>query len=174
MTDVNLKYSHKLKVESYVLFGNFAKLILGGSILSSPERTALRKWGEESGHIEVCNNGQIVWTSQVFGKLQKTRYLKLRNVALFCVWENTRVWAYWNHSFNMHLSHLGPASCIFHTLNSSMLTVGSDCGPMGQRAQVLFLGTLRTQKFTFEGLESLMTVILVCWYGRKYSISHSM
>ena len=104
------------------LFGNFGELSLGGSFSSSPERTALRKWGEESGHIEVYNKGQVVWASKVSGKLQKTRYLKLRNVALFYVWEHTRVWAYWNHSFHMHLSHLGPASCIFHILNSSMLT----------------------------------------------------
>ena len=27
-----------------------------------------------------------------------------------------RVWAHWNHSFDMHLSHLGPVFC-FHILN---------------------------------------------------------
>ena len=34
-----------------------------------------------------------------------------------------------------------------------------------------FLGALWAQKFTLDGLESLITVILIYWYGRKFSIS---
>ena len=30
---------------------------------------------------------------------------------LFCVWEDARVWAYWNCSFDKHLGYLGPVSC---------------------------------------------------------------
>ena len=30
------------------------------------------------------------------------------NLALFYVWEDARVWAYWNHSFDVHLSCLEP------------------------------------------------------------------
>ena len=29
------------------------------------------------------------------------------------VWEDARVWGYWSHFFHMHLSYLGPASCLF-------------------------------------------------------------
>ena len=36
---------------------------------------------------------------------------KLVNVVLFCVWEDARVGAHGNHSFDVHLSSLGPASC---------------------------------------------------------------
>ena len=30
---------------------------------------------------------------------------------LFYVWKDTRVWAYWNYSFDTHLHYLGPVSC---------------------------------------------------------------
>ena len=29
------------------------------------------------------------------------------NLALFSVWEDAKVWAHWNHSFDMHLTYLG-------------------------------------------------------------------
>ena len=32
---------------------------------------------------------------------------------LFYVWEDARVWAHWNPSFDMHLSYLGPEFCVF-------------------------------------------------------------
>ena len=43
---------------------------------------------------------------------RKTRYLKLRGLALFYVWEDARILAYWNHSLGMHISYLGPVSCV--------------------------------------------------------------
>ena len=42
---------------------------------------------------------------------------------LFCVWGDARVWAHWNHSFDMHLSYLGPGSCVFTSWVSSELSV---------------------------------------------------
>ena len=45
--------------------------------------------------------------------LKKTKYLKLRNLVLFCIWEDARVRAYWNHSFDMHLSYLVSISYVF-------------------------------------------------------------
>ena len=41
------------------------------------------------------------------------------NLALFYVWEDARVCTDWNHSFAMHLSCLGPASCAFSSWVSS-------------------------------------------------------
>lgn len=35
------------------------------------------------------------------------------NLALFNVWEDARVWAHLNHSFDMHLGFPEPASCLF-------------------------------------------------------------
>ena len=97
------------KVESYVLFRrNFSDLSLGGGISSNPQRTAWR-WGEEADCIEVCNRGQVVWTSKVFLWI-KTKYLTLKNLVLFCMWEDSRAWACWNHSFHVHLSYLGRVS----------------------------------------------------------------
>ena len=43
-------------------------------------------------------------------KKEKPKYLKLRNLALFHVWEDARVWAHRNHSFDMHLSCLAAVS----------------------------------------------------------------
>ena len=49
------------------------------------------------------------------------------NLALFYVWEDARVWAHWNHSFAMHLSSLGPVSCVFASWVPSGCTVGGGC-----------------------------------------------
>ena len=43
---------------------------------------------------------------------KKARYLKLKNLAHF-LWENARIWAHWNHFFDMQFSYLGPVSCSF-------------------------------------------------------------
>ena len=53
---------------------------------------------------------------------KKNRYPNLRNVGLFYVWEDARVWTHWNHSFHMHLSSLEPVSCIFTSWVSLELT----------------------------------------------------
>ena len=42
------------------------------------------------------------------------------NLMLFLLWEDTRVWALWNHSFDMHLTSLGPVSCVFPSWVSSL------------------------------------------------------
>ena len=45
-------------------------------------------------------------------------------LVLFYVWEDARVWAHWNHSFDMHLSYLGPVSCSFPSWVLSGCTIG--------------------------------------------------
>ena len=101
-----------LRVTFYSV-GIFRTSSPGDSISSNPERSAPRRLGEESGYIEVCYKGQVVWTSKAFLWIKKTRYLKLRNLALFYIWEDTKVWAHWNRSLHVHLSYLGPVSCDF-------------------------------------------------------------
>ena len=49
-------------------------------------------------------------------KKKQNRYFKLRNLVLFYVWEDARVWAHWNHSFDS-LRYLGPVSCFFPILS---------------------------------------------------------
>ena len=46
-------------------------------------------------------------------------------LALFYVWDDARVWAHWNHAFDMHLSCLGPVSCSFQSW------VPSECASRG-------------------------------------------
>ena len=45
------------------------------------------------------------------------RQLYLRSLAVFSVWEDAKVWVHWTHSFDMHLSGLGPVSCFFPILS---------------------------------------------------------
>ena len=56
----------------------------------------------------------------------------------FCVRVDAGVWAYWNLSFNIHVSYLGPISCVFPSWVSSGLIVGSSCSLMTARWQVFF------------------------------------
>ena len=79
---------------------------------SDLDRTALRRWGEKSGYREVLQQRPSSFSIKRF-LLTKSRYPKLRNLALLCVWADAGVWAHWPHSLHRHLSSLGPASCIF-------------------------------------------------------------
>ena len=59
--------------------------------------------------------------------LIKNRHLKLMNLRLFCIWEDTRVWVHWNHFFDLHLNYLGPVACFSPFWTSSRYTAGSGC-----------------------------------------------
>ena len=50
---------------------------------------------------------------------------------LFCVREEARVWAHWNHSFEMHLNYLGPVSCFPPSWIPSGCRVGGGCSGWG-------------------------------------------
>ena len=91
---------------------------------------------------------------------------------LFYVGEDARIWVHWNHSFEMHLTYLGPVFCVFATTwVSSRLILGSDCSLMAAQWQIF------SSFLSFLGLiisHWRVTVtddydILVHWYGRKYS-----
>ena len=53
------KNSHNLKAEGCPKMGIFRTLSLGNCISNNPERTILRKWGEEPGNVQVFNKGQV-------------------------------------------------------------------------------------------------------------------
>ena len=57
--------------------GVFKTSSLGDNIASNPERTR-----RVSGYLEVCNKGKKFEHQKNFCELKKTRYLKLRNLAL--------------------------------------------------------------------------------------------
>ena len=91
----------------------------------------------------------------------KMRYLKIKNSALCCVWEDASTWAHWNHFFHTHLSYPGPATrfLIFHILNSSFTSFLVQLTAAGSQALFSVSGALWPKKFIFEGLNSLMAVI---------------
>ena len=66
---------------------------LGDSISSNPERTPPRRPGRSRVIQKFYNKGQVVYTSKYYDQLKEARYFKLRNVVLFYVWEDGRVWA---------------------------------------------------------------------------------
>ena len=78
-------------------------------------RTRLSDWTELNWtgiYNGLCNKDlDVTMKSKRWLLIKKTRYLKEFN--LFCVWEEPRVCAHWNHSSNLHLSYPGPASCSF-------------------------------------------------------------
>ena len=103
----------------------------GGSLSDNSEGLLWR--GEEGAQIQrgFCNRDQVVGTSRDYCSLKRIRHHKLRNLALFYVWEDARVWAHWNHSFAMHLSYLGPASHSFPSWVPSGCTFGGGCRGWG-------------------------------------------
>ena len=109
-------------------------------------------WTEEPGELQSIGSQRVRhdWETNIHTHTQRTRYLKLMNWALFCVWEDARVGAHWNHSFDMHLSYLGPVSWVFTSWVSSGFTLGSGCSLMAARWQVLFcfLSSLRAPPLT--------------------------
>ena len=123
----------------FYLVGIFRTSSSGGSISSIPERIAPRRrgWGEP-GYVGVLQQRAGSVNVKRLLLIKKTRYVKLRNLVLFCVWEGARVWVHWNHSFDMHLSSLRPVSCVFTSWVSSGLTVGRACSLMAARWQVFF------------------------------------
>ena len=126
------------------------------SIPNDPERTVLRRWWEGVRLYRCWQQGAVRLHKKI---LRKTRYLKLRNLVLFCVWEGVSVWAYWNHSFHLHLSSLGPASWFFLVPSLLGVTVGSGCSLMAAKSQAsFFLGPLWAQKLTFGRPELLIGV----------------
>ena len=96
------------------------------------------------------------------------KYPKLRNLGLFYVWEDARVWALRNHSFHMHLSYLWPISCVFQGSPEKVVVVwwlldGRHCSPPW--VPLVSTGS-QWRAAMVEDCD-----ILVSRYGRKYSIS---
>ena len=120
----------------FYLLGNFRTSSPGGSISSNPERTAVKRWGEEPCYVEL-----LQWRA---GSLNVKRWLLIKENQIsqvkefrsFLLWEDARVWAHWSHSFDMHLSYLGPVFCVFTSWVFSGLFVGSGCSQMAVRWHV--------------------------------------
>ena len=90
---------------------------------------------------------------------------------LFYLWEDVRVWAHWNSSFDMHLSSLGPVSCVFSSWALSGLTVRKGYSLMAARWQVLFvsfLSSLRAHQLTCAAISDDCDTVFR--YSQQYFI----
>ena len=79
---------------------------------------------EEPGFIGVFVTKTRSLEHQKVTVNERIRYLKLSNLALFCLWEEAWVRAHWNHSFDMHLGYLLPVSILSQPESPSGCTVG--------------------------------------------------
>ena len=99
------------------LVGIFRTSRLGGRISSYPEEIALRRQVWESDYIEVLQQREDSLNIRRLLLIKgKSDIFRLRNLALFYIWEDVRVWAHRNYSFVMHLTYVGPVSCVFTSL----------------------------------------------------------
>ena len=80
----------------------------GDSLSGSSQGLLWKDKGESKIYRVFCNKDWVGRISKDCCLLKKAIFLKLVNLVLFYVWEDVKVWAHWNHSFDMPLSYLGP------------------------------------------------------------------
>ena len=108
--------------------------------------------------MPCCNKGRRQYEHPSSG-------IKLRNLA-FYEWEDASLWAYWIHSFHMHLSYLGPNHVSLLTLRGGRWLLLA----FPQLLSSLCRGWQFWEvSFTSGGQKSLMAMtFLVYWYGKRY------
>ena len=92
------------------------------------------------------------------------------NLALFSVWEDAKLWAHWNHSFDMHLSYLGPVFCAFPTCVPSGCTTEGWLQGLRAWKQAACLSppwVLSGLTVRHSGSGWMATISFVYWYGRQ-------
>ena len=103
---------HNVKVMSYILFEDFTEYY------KQPLRklwgTVPRSKGEARIYRSFCWKQKHVVEHQKMTANHKNQTSQVIILVLFCVWEDARVWAHWNYSFDMHLNYLGLVSCFLH------------------------------------------------------------
>ena len=128
-----MKKVHSLKVENDILFGRQNWALNAWKTDSQIAGSEGLFWRDKRGArmYSFCwkTNKHIVEHRKITAH-HKTRHFNVIILMIFCVWEDARVWAYWNHSFNEHLYHLGPVSC-FHPEFPSACIVGGSCRNWG-------------------------------------------
>lgn len=75
-------------------------------------RDCCREIRDKTRYRGVFAGDKCSWTSKLTAN-HKNRHIELMNLVFFYVWKDARVWAYWNFSFDMILSGLGPVFCFF-------------------------------------------------------------
>ena len=88
----------------------------GHSISDNSERLL---WGGKGGariYRSFQNKIPGNWNIRRSLLIKENQIFQVKNLVLFYVWEAASVRAHWNHSFDMHLSYLGPVSVFSRTL----------------------------------------------------------
>ena len=105
----------------------------GDSISSNPERTALRRWGKESGYIEVLQQRA---GSPNIKRLLLIKENQISQVKEFCVFLGMERWKSLGSlkSFLSYACQLSWASILWSHMSwtSLRLIVGSGCSPDGR------------------------------------------
>ena len=106
------KNIHNLKIESYVLFGG-SYSGLGDSISSNTEITALRRWVEEPGYIEVFQQ----WVGSLNIKrlllIKENRLSQVKEFSMFLCVGRRKSLGLLKSCIWFVLGCLGPVSCVF-------------------------------------------------------------
>ena len=148
--------------------GSFRTSSLGVSISGSLERTALRRWGEESGYAEVCNKGQVVWTSKLFLGMKQNQLPQVKEFSTFLYMGRCKSLGSLKSLLFIYISAIwGQYPAVFHILSSSGLSVGSG-------SSLMAAGSHRHSSTSWVSWRAGIADgcdILVYWYDRKYSIS---
>ena len=97
------------------------------------------------------------------------------NLAGFHGRDDIRVWGHWNHSFDVHLSYLGPVSCAFPSRVLSGSTVRAGCSSWGLGGrQPLYLPPEIPPGSPLGPVEVADRVndcsVFVCWYSRQHFV----
>ena len=125
--------------------------------------------GELSGYIEVCNKGQVVWTSKVFLWIKENQISQVREFSAFLYMGRCKSLGSLN-SFLSYASRLSEANCLcFHLLSSSGLPVASGCSLI---PAISHRCSFPSWVLWRAGITDDCDV-LVYWHNRKYSIFQS-
>ena len=140
--------------------GSFRTSSLGVSISGSLERTALRRWGEESGYAEVCNKMQVVWTSKLFLGMKENQLPQVKEFSTFLYMGRCKSLGSLKSLLFIYISAMwGQCPAVFHILSSSGLPVGSG-------SSLMAAGSHRHSSGIADDCD-----LLVYWYDRKHSFS---
>ena len=107
--------------------GILRTLGLGDSISKDYERTALRRQGEQPGYIEALQQRASTLDIKILLLIKENQISQVKEFSAFVCMVRCKSLDSLKSFFSYDLSYLGPVSCVFHILSSSMLTVGSGC-----------------------------------------------
>ena len=121
---------------------------------------------------DFCNKDQVVGASKDYCWLRKTRYLKLRNLVLFCVWEDAKpsliktiplTCTSATRSWCPVLCHPVSSGCTIRDGWGGWLLTGVGCQEPASLLSSLRVRWWGAVMWWLDGDRSL-----VYWYGRQY------